>query len=128
VQVVDPNASRETSSGSDRNRVPKNSFPDQPGNPAGIPVDNNQPFVRVYAVGFIMTGTDEEKGRKVRNLEDLIRTSLNMAKLDLNPDLNVHLNTGTLMSKATAVQHEIIEQVVQAMRENATQPAAPVKP
>lgn len=128
VQVVSPNSTGGMSSGNDRSRAPRNSFPDQPGNPAGMPVENNQPFVRVYAIGVIMTGTDAEKGAKVKNLEDLILTSLNMAKLDLNPGLNVHEKTGALMAKATAAQHEIIEQVVQAMKENATQSAAPAKP
>lgn len=128
VQVVDPNASRGTSSSNDRSRVPKNSFPDQPGNPAGVPVDNNQPFVRVYGIGFIMTGREEEKGAKLKSLEDLIRRALNQAKLDLNPGIDFHVETGALLSKATAAQQEIIEQVVQAMKENATQPAAAAKP
>ncbi len=88
----------------------------------------NDPFVRVYAIGFIMTGTNEEKEMKVRAVEELIKQALNQAKLDLNPDLNIHSRTGTLISKATAAQHEIIEQVVQALKENAAQLAAPAKP
>lgn len=99
---------------------------------SGIPstqsARGNEPLVRVYPIGYIMTGTKQEQQANVENLDDLIRTSLNMAKLDLNPDLNVHVKTGILMSKATAAQHEIIEQVVQALRENATRLATPAKP
>ena len=117
VRVVDDKVlSGGMSSGSDRSRVPKNSFAE----PAGMPVDNNQPFVRVYAIGFIMTGTDEEKGSKMSNLQDLIGQALNQAKLDLNPGIDFHVKTGALLSKATAAQHEIIGQVVQAMKENQT--------
>ena len=88
----------------------------------------NDPFVRVYAIGFIMTGTEQEKVTKMRAVEELIKQALNQAKLDLNPDLNIHSRTGTLISKATAAQHEIIDQVVQALKENAAQLAAPAKP
>ncbi len=88
----------------------------------------NEPFVRVYAIGFIMTGTEEEKVTKVKAVDELIRQALNAASLDLNPDLNIHQRTGTLISKASPAQHEIIEQAVQAMKENATQLAAPAKP
>lgn len=88
----------------------------------------NDPFVRVYAIGFIMTGTEQEKVTKMHTVEELIKQALNAAKLDLNPDLNIHFRTGTLISKATAAQHEIIDQVVQALKENAAQLAAPAKP
>lgn len=87
-----------------------------------------EPYVRVYAIGFIMTGTDQEKATKMKSVDELIRQALNQAKLDLNPDLNIHLDTGTLISKGTAAQHEIIAQVVQALKENSTLLAAPAKP
>ena len=88
----------------------------------------NEPFVHVYAIGFIMTGTDQEKAMKMKSVDELIGQAMNQAKLDLNPDLNIHLETGTLISKGTAAQHEIIAQVVQALKENATLLAAPAKP
>ena len=75
-----------------------------------------------------MTGTDQEKATKMKSVDELIRQALNQAKLDLNPDLNIHLDTGTLISKGTAAQHEIIAQVVQALKENSTLLAAPAKP
>ncbi|MEQ1852096.1 MAG: hypothetical protein ABMA01_10955 [Chthoniobacteraceae bacterium] len=109
-------------------RVPKNSFPDHPGNPPGMAVENNQPFVRVYAIGFVNSGSDTERRDKVKSLDELIGQALGQAKLNPNPDINFHVNTGALIAKATAAQHEIIEQVVQVMKENATQPAATAKP
>jgi PDZ domain len=88
----------------------------------------NEPFVRVYAIGFIMTGTDQEKGTKVKAVDELIRSALEDASLDPKPNLNIHQTTGTLIVRATAVQQEIIEQVVKAMKENVTQITTPAKP
>lgn len=125
LQVVDPNAPGGTLPGIARTRVPKNSF----GEPAGMPVDNNQPFVRVYAIGFIKNGTDAEVGKKMKDLEEVLAQTLIQAGLhEANPNHNFHVRTGTFMAKATAAQHEIIEQVIKAINENEARPAAPAKP
>ena len=86
-------------------------------------VDTTERVVRVYALGLIMTGTEQEKVTKKGAVEELIIVALNTAKLDLNPDLHFHFQTGTLISKATAAQHEIISEVIQALKENETAPA-----
>ncbi|MFN0126204.1 MAG: hypothetical protein ACKV19_05910 [Verrucomicrobiales bacterium] len=124
VRVVDNLRAPESPNHGPRTAVPS---ADPAANPAGMGETDDKPFVRVYAIGFIMTGTDKETVTKVENVQDLIRTSLNMAKLDLNPDLNIHQRTGALIVKATTAQHEIIEQAVNAINGNATQTAAPAK-
>ena len=135
VRTVDPGAAQFGGSGLDGGDMFAGSSPIgvKPGAAAYIDLLNqsargNEPFVRVYAIGFIMTGTDQEKAMKMKSVHELIGQALNQAKLDLNPDLNIHQETGTLISKGTAAQHEIIAQVVQALKENSTLLAAPAKP
>ena len=98
------------------------------GNPSTVPADDNRRFVRVYALGSILNN-DEDHG-KHRRCQDLIQMTLHQADLDskITPDLSFHPNSRVLVVKATAAQHEMIGQVIKALRENETQSAAPAKP
>ena len=84
-----------------------------------IQAGENAPFVRVYAIGFMKSGTDAELVKRIQNLEELLGQTLIQAGLhDQNPNHNFHVKTGTFMAKATTAQHEIIEQVIKALKEN----------
>ena len=102
---------------------------DQLGNDSTLPADINLPFVRVYALGSILSKRRRSRGKQ-RRCQDLIQMTLSQSDLDSkkSPDLSFHPDSRVLVVKATAAQHEIIEQVIKALKENETQPAAPAKP
>ena len=95
------------------------------------PADNDQPIVRVYALGAAIVGrpgeSEEEMKRKaqlVGEIEELIRQTLDTAGLDhTSLNLSVHRGLGVLVAKASMAQHEMIEQVVKALRESEAQAA-----
>jgi hypothetical protein len=100
------------------------------GNSSTMPADNNVASVTVYALGSILSGSDEESRTKQRRCQELIGITLSQADLNSpkSPDLSFHPDSRVLVVKATAAQHRIIAQVINALKENETQPAAPDKP
>jgi hypothetical protein len=80
----------------------------------------NEPSVRVYAVGAYMRGSPEEMKEKQVQLEVLIHSGLDLASVQGNggPSMSFHAGTKTLIVKATAAQHDIISQIVTALKEN----------
>lgn len=97
------------------------------------PADADQKIVRVYRLGAAMVErageSPEEQKRKailVAETEELIGQTLGTAGLDnTSPNLSFHRGLGVLVAKASMAQHELIEQVVKALRENEAQ-AAPL--
>jgi hypothetical protein len=98
---------------------------------AGIPTDNDQPIVRVYALGSAIVDRPgesyEEKTQKanlVKEIQELISQTLGTAGLDnTSPSISFHRGLGVLVAKASMAQHEMIEQVVKALRESGAQAA-----
>jgi hypothetical protein len=90
----------------------------------------NVPFVRVYAVGSVLSGSDNEITEKESSLRQLVASAIGMSgdKTAKAPDLNFHKQSRALIVRATAGQQEIIEQVIKALKDNETQPAATAKP
>lgn len=80
-------------------------------------------FVRIYPMGFFLRGTenDEEYAKKHLSLEQLVKDTLEQAKLDdkEEPMLSLHSATKILIVKASAAQHELIQQIVTSLKENA---------
>jgi hypothetical protein len=93
-----------------------------------MPADNNRRFVRVYALGTILH--NDETHEMHRLCQDLIQMTLHQADLNskTTPDLSFHPDSRVLVVKATAAQHEMIGEVIKALKENESQPAAPAKP
>jgi hypothetical protein len=77
-------------------------------------------IVRIYPLGKILDGSSKEASEsKEIEFRELIAEALNKSDLDAKtPDLSFHTSSKVLVAKATAAQHEIIQQVVTAMREN----------
>ena len=77
-------------------------------------------FVRVYALGAILRGGEEELERAEQTLTELIEITLNLAELQGKdePTISIHGNSKTLIVKATNAEHEIISQVIEAWKEN----------
>lgn len=100
------------------------------GNPSTVSADDNLTSIVVYALGSILSGSDAESDRRQRRCQDLIGMTLSQADLNSknSPDLSFHRDSRVLVVKATAAQHRIIAQVINALKENETQPAAPAKP
>jgi hypothetical protein len=94
-------------------------------------LDNSKPLVRVYTLGAAIVGrpgeSEEEMKRKailVSEIEELIRQTLDTAGLDhTSLNLSFHRGLGVLVAKASMAQHEMIEQVVKALRESGAQAA-----
>ncbi|HSI62493.1 MAG TPA: hypothetical protein VLE43_05220 [Candidatus Saccharimonadia bacterium] len=80
----------------------------------------NATLVRIYPVAFILSGDENQVAEKQRDLEQLVMESLEHAKLhtDEAPLLSLHRGTKVLIVKATAAQHEIIQQIITALKEN----------
>lgn len=120
--------------------------------PAGTPKENHRPFVKVYALGSIFTGNVQEIGEKQHRFENLVRDALGQSEPEgdvlpndkssakagasngpftavkqaaTQPEFSYHHETRALVVKATTAQHEIVEQVIKALKENAAQPAVP---
>ena len=102
-----------------------------PASSTAPPADNKQPIVRVYALGAAIVGRPGEsveemkrKAQLVGEIEELIRQTLDTAGLDhTSLNLSVHRGLGVLVAKASMAQHEMIEQVVKALRESEAEAA-----
>lgn len=79
-----------------------------------------EPSVRVYALGTFLRGTPEEMKDKQVQLQDLIGSALNLGTTQGkdDPSLSFHTGTKTLIVKASAAQHDVISQIVTALKEN----------
>ena len=80
----------------------------------------NAPIVRVYAMGPFMRGSsgDEIKEKQV-SLQMLVLEAMEHAELKgERPVLSFHDATKALIVKGTTAQHEIIDQIISAMKEN----------
>lgn len=85
-----------------------------PGHPAAEP-----PGVRVYALGALMRGGTTEMKEQQENLQALLAEALDHAKLDGDgPKLSFHIASKALIVRGTAAQHDIITQVITALKEN----------
>ena len=89
-----------------------------------------RPSVRVNAMGSFLSGSEKEVADKKRQLSELIELALKAAGSDGRglPDLSFHVESGTLIVRAIEAQHEIIEQVIRALKENESVAPAPGKP
>lgn len=76
--------------------------------------------VRVYALGAFMRGEPKEMDEKQKAVQNLVAEALERSSLGADlPLLSFHNATKALIVKGTAAQHEIVEQIIQAMKENA---------
>ena len=99
-------------------------------------VDTTERVVRVYALGAILgggEGSSEELKRRyalIGGACDLIARTLENAdlKADKSPEISLHSDLRVIVAKATAAQHDIILQVLQALKENETHTAQTAKP
>lgn len=98
--------------------------------------DTTERVVRVYALGSLIPRlgengsvetheTQKRRDQLIRATEELIGQTLAQAELNAakSPDLSFNEGLRVLVAKATAAQHEIISQVIQALKENETVPA-----
>jgi len=113
--------------------------------------DRNLRSIRIYALGSILSGTKEEVAEKEDHFQRLLAVAFEQAGLETGasapgaaakpetsepatqpmPDLSFHLELRALVARGTAAQHEIIEQVMKALKENekqSTTPTAPITP
>jgi hypothetical protein len=103
--------------------------------------DANRSYVRIYALGSILSGSKEEIEEKKVHLQDLVTVAMRKTESDpvatssaapgttannrapesaaeALPELSFHLELRALVVKGTAAQHEIIEQVMKVLKEN----------
>jgi len=87
------------------------------------PPQNNSPFVRVFALGSVISGSPTEVKEKEDNLVRLVEEALEIGGVATQTTrrLSFHTQSRTLIFKGTAKEHEIIEQVIRALKENETQ-------
>lgn len=84
------------------------------------------PSVRIYSFGAILKGSssdDNEAAKQykmaVRSIEDLVGQAMEKAGLAATaPELSFHAATKALIVKASAAQHEIIQQIITVLKEN----------
>ncbi len=75
--------------------------------------------VRVYAVGPVLRGEPKEVEEKYRAMFELIVKVFEMPeKSPKIPEISFHHDTRTLIVNATPMQHDIIQQILTALREN----------
>lgn len=84
------------------------------------------PVTRIYALRGILKGDDNETVVAQKRLTELVHQSIDEAGLhsEDRPVLSLHAASKALIVKATAAQHEIIQQAIAAMKENADADAA----
>lgn len=79
-------------------------------------------FVRIYPMGFYIkeNENDEQHAKKHVSLEQLVKSTLEQAKLEdkEDPVLSLHSATKVLIVRATAAQHELIQQIITSLKEN----------
>ena len=108
----------------------------KPVDPSLATAQTTTPFVRVYGLGAVLNGTDQERDRKLTECRDSIDAAIEVAqKVSAEqrnrtpaPEYSFHGGSPILIVKATAGQHQVIEQVIKALKENETAHSAPKKP
>lgn len=90
-----------------------------PSSPASLTTPS-APAVRIYALGALLVGRSEEEVKIAQDdMQRLLASALDQADLDNpGPDLFFHDATKVLVAKGNAAQHEIIGQVLTALKEN----------
>lgn len=115
------------SSGSGNVSLNKTSATSETTQPMRAADDSGRPVVRVYALGTILrakSGGEQNKTEIVltneqKILTDLVSDALKKAGSGSpQPEFTIHPESRALVVKATAGQQEIVQQVVQAMKEN----------
>jgi hypothetical protein len=90
--------------------------------------ENNAPFVRVFALGSVISGSASEIKEKEENLLKLIEDALEVGGVATpTRKLSFHTQSRTLIFMGTVKEHAVIEQVIKALKENETQEATPVR-
>lgn len=81
--------------------------------------ENDAPIVRIYALGAILSGDEEQMREKESNFETLVSDAISLAdaKASSQPKLYFHVGSRVLVAKATAKQHDIIDQAISALKE-----------
>jgi hypothetical protein len=83
------------------------------------PVAADTPTVRIYALGSVMRGGASEMKEQEVGLQTLLAEALDHAKLGGEaPVLSFHSASKALIVKGTAAQHDIVTQILTAMKEN----------
>jgi hypothetical protein len=79
-------------------------------------------FVSIYPIGFLLKGneSEEQHAQKHLSLLELVKNTLEQAKLEdkEDPVLSLHSATKILIVRATAAQHELIQQIITSLKEN----------
>jgi hypothetical protein len=119
IKVMDADAGSNANSSappaSPQNASAKTSFTDLNPNAAALA----GPTVRVYALGAFLRGDSNQMKEKQVALQTLVEEAMNHAGLPTESlTLSFHPGTKALIVKGTAAQHEIIGQVITAMKEN----------
>ena len=81
---------------------------------------SNQPIVRVYALGVILTGLDAQASdQKQKDMELLITEALERGSSSKEkPELSFHRATKALIVKGTPAQQDIVAQTIDVIRDN----------
>jgi hypothetical protein len=96
------------------------------GTPTSQPAKPDEPTVRVYALGAVLRGNSDEMKQKEAGVLSLIQEALERAELlsSAQPNVSFHSGSKTLIVKANSAQHEIIDQIMKALKENEQSAAA----
>lgn len=119
--------------GSDDVASPTVSAPTVPGEPTKPAKESSRPITRIYAVRSVLhAGSSDDTKRDEAMLQIVLHDALDKAEPGSPPpDLTLHSQSKTLIVKATTAQHEIVDQVIKALKENnepENRAAAAVKP
>ncbi len=92
------------------------------GRASGVLGSGNAPLVRVYALG----GASDDDDGTMKRVQELVGVAIDMAenKNATPPKLEFRPKSRALIAKASAWQHEIIEQAIKVLKENESQPVA----
>jgi hypothetical protein len=79
----------------------------------------NEPIVRVYAVGSLLSGTPQESAEKQEAFRELVAAALqDEGSRKTNPSLNFHSRSKALIVKGTPAEHALIQQILGILQEN----------
>ncbi len=86
-------------------------------------------ITRVYAMGGIIAGTEEEKAVKLLRIQETINLTVQGEEIDQKSvQVNYHEGTKVLVVKAPEAAQELVGQLIDALRENAKVDTANSKP
>ncbi len=88
-----------------------------------------RPMTRVYAMGGIVIGNNEEQALKLNRIKDSISETLVGEEIDLKSvKINYHEGTKVLVVRAPEAAQELVGQLIEALRENARTDTSTPKP